>query len=300
MIKAHGGYDMKKRITSIILTVILAAAAFSGCGSNTGQNTPADTETAETKAEATEAIEAATEASVRTTFTVGFDAEYPPYGYMDDNGEYVGFDLECAQLVCDALGWELIKKPINWDSKDMELESGTIDCIWNGFSITPERLDKYAWSEAYVDNTQVMLVAADSNIKELKDLEGKNVIVQAASAALEALNGEDCAELKSSFASLTENPDYNTAFMNLESGAADAIAIDIGVAEYQISQREEGQYVILEEAFYTEQYGIGFKLGNEELRDTVQTELLKLVDTGKFAEVAEKYGIDTDMLCLGK
>lgn len=291
---------MKKRITSIILTVILAAAAFSGCGSNTGQNTPADTETAETKAEATEAIEAATEASVRTTFTVGFDAEYPPYGYMDDNGEYVGFDLECAQLVCDALGWELIKKPINWDSKDMELESGTIDCIWNGFSITPERLDKYAWSEAYVDNTQVMLVAADSNIKELKDLEGKNVIVQAASAALEALNGEDCAELKSSFASLTENPDYNTAFMNLESGAADAIAIDIGVAEYQISQREEGQYVILEEAFYTEQYGIGFKLGNEELRDTVQTELLKLVDTGKFAEVAEKYGIDTDMLCLGK
>ena len=286
---------MKKRITSIILTVILAAAAFSGCGSNTGQNTPADTEAAET-----EAIEAATDASVRTTFTVGFDAEYPPYGYMDDNGEYVGFDLECAQLVCDALGWELIKKPINWDSKDMELESGTIDCIWNGFSITPERLDKYAWSEAYVDNTQVMLVAADSNIKELKDLEGKNVIVQAASAALEALNGEDCAELKSSFASLTENPDYNTAFMNLESGAADAIAIDIGVAEYQISQREEGQYVILEEAFYTEQYGIGFKLGNEELRDTVQTELLKLVDTGKFAEVAEKYGIDTDMLCLGK
>jgi len=300
MIKAHGGYDMKKRITSIILTVILAAAAFSGCGSNTGQNTPADTEAAETKAAETEATEAATDASVRTTFTVGFDAEYPPYGYMDDNGEYVGFDLECAQLVCDALGWELIKKPINWDSKDMELESGTIDCIWNGFSITPERLDKYAWSEAYVDNTQVMLVAADSNIKELKDLEGKNVIVQAASAALEALNGEDCAELKSSFASLTENPDYNTAFMNLESGAADAIAIDIGVAEYQISQREEGQYVILEEAFYTEQYGIGFKLGNEELRDTVQTELLKLVETGKFAEVAEKYGIDTDMLCLGK
>lgn len=302
---------MRKRIVSIMLTAALAAAALTGCGSeirqmsseaegfDTSQTDELLTEE-DTETPGDDTADGSGEESERTTLTVGFDAEYPPYGYMDEDGEYVGFDLECAELVCDALGWELVKKPINWDTKDMELGSETIDCIWNGFSITPERLDKYVWSDAYVDNTQVMLVAADSDIQSLSDLEGKNVMVQAASSALEALNSDDCAELKESFASLTESPDYNTAFMNLESGAAEAIAIDIGVAEYQITQREEGQYLILDEPFYTEQYGIGFKLGNEELRDTIQAELLKLVDSGKYEEVAVKYGIDPEMLCLGK
>lgn len=231
-----------------------------------------------------------------TTFTVGFDAEYPPFGYMDDNGEYVGFDLDVAQLVCDNLGWTLEKKPINWDSKDMELESGNIDCIWNGFTING-REDDYTWSDAYLNNEQVIVVAADSGIETLADLAGKNVVVQAASAALDALNGEDMAELTASFGSLTENPDYNTAFMNIDSGAADAVAVDIGVAKYQLAQREEGKYVILEEPIQSEQYGIGFKLGNEELRDTVWAEVLKLYEEGKVTELAEKYEV-ADMLCI--
>ena len=175
------------------------------------------------------------------TLTVGFDAQYPPFGYKDDNGEYVGFDLDLAQEVCDNLGWELVKKPINWDSKDMELNSGSIDCIWNGFTING-REDDYTWSDPYLNNEQVMVVAADSGIEKLDDLAGKNVVVQAASAALDALNSDDNKDLTASFASLTENPDYNTAFMNLDSGAADAIAVDIGVAKYQLSQREEGKY----------------------------------------------------------
>ena len=88
-------------------------------------------------------------AGERTTLTVGFDAEYPPYGYMDDNGEYTGFDLELAQAVCEMEGWELVKKPINWDSKDMELNSGAIDCIWNGFTMNG-REDDYTFSVPYV------------------------------------------------------------------------------------------------------------------------------------------------------
>ena len=146
------------------------------------------------------------------TLTVGFDAEYPPFGYKDDNGEYVGFDLDLAQEVCDNLGWELVKKPINWDSKDMELNSGSIDCIWNGFTING-REDDYTWSDPYLNNEQVMVVAADSGIEKLTDLAGKNVVVQAASAALDALNNDDNKDLTASFGSLTENPDYNTAFM---------------------------------------------------------------------------------------
>ena len=229
--------------------------------------------------------------------TVGFDAEYPPFGYMDESGEYVGFDLDVAQKVCDNLGWELVKKPINWDSKDMELNSGNIDCIWNGFTING-REDDYTWSDPYLNNEQVMVVASDSGIETLADLAGKNVVVQAASAALDALNSEDNKELTDSFASLTENPDYNTAFMNIDSGAADAVAVDIGVAKYQLAQREEGKYKILDEPIQSEQYGIGFAKGNEELRDTVWTEVMKLYDEGEIDKLAEQYGV-ADMLCLG-
>lgn len=231
------------------------------------------------------------------TFTVGFDAEYPPFGYMDEDGEYTGFDLELAQAVCDLQGWELVKTPIDWDSKDMELNSGNIDCIWNGFTING-REDDYTWSDPYLNNEQVMVVASDSGIETLADLAGKNVVVQAASAALDALNSEDNKELTDSFASLTENPDYNTAFMNIDSGAADAVAVDIGVAKYQLAQREEGKYKILDEPIQSEQYGIGFAKGNEELRDTVWAEVMKLYDEGEIDKLAEQYGV-ADMLCLG-
>lgn len=231
------------------------------------------------------------------TLIVGFDAEYPPFGYKDDNGEYVGFDLDLAQEVCDNLGWELVKKPINWDSKDMELNSGNIDCIWNGFTING-REDDYTWSDPYLNNEQVMVVASDSGIETLADLAGKNVVVQAASAALDALNSDDNKDLTDSFASLTENPDYNTAFMNIGSGAADAVAVDIGVAKYQLAQREEGKYKILDEPIQSEQYGIGFAKGNEELRDTVWAEVMKLYDEGEIDKLAEQYGV-ADMLCLG-
>lgn len=231
------------------------------------------------------------------TFTVGFDAEFPPYGYMDDNGEYVGFDLDLAEEVCKRNGWELVKRPIDWNSKDMELTSGNIDCIWNGFTMNG-REDDYTWSDPYIDNSQVFVVAKDSGIATMADLAGKAVGVQADSSALSALNEEDNSDLKNSFASLTEYADYNTAFMDLEAGALDAVAMDIGVANYQIASRGDG-YVILDEKLSTEQYAVGFKLGNEELRDTVNKTLLEMVDDGTFMKIADKWGV-ADTVCLGK
>ena len=149
------------------------------------------------------------------TFTVGFDAEFPPYGYMDDNGEYVGFDLDLAAEVCKRNNWELVKRPIDWDSKDMELSSGSIDCIWNGFTMNG-REDEYTWTSPYVDNSQVFVVAQDSGITTFEDLAGKNVGVQRDSSALNALNDEETPEnvaLRDSFGKLTEYADYNTAFI---------------------------------------------------------------------------------------
>ena len=232
------------------------------------------------------------------TLVVGFDAEYPPYGYMDENGEYTGFDLELAQAVCDLEGWELEKKPISWDSKDQELESGSIDCIWNGFTMNG-REDDYTFSVPYVDNSQVIVVAEDSGIETLEDLAGKTVGVQAASAALELLQSEEEGgqkELADTFGSLNEFADYNTAFTELQAGALDALAIDVGVANYQLKSRGEG-FMMLDETLNTEQYAIGFKKGNDELCEIVNADLQKLTDDGTVAELAEKYDI-ADMVTL--
>ena len=229
-------------------------------------------------------------------FTVGFDAEYPPYGYMDENGQYTGFDLELAEEVCKLRGWELVKQPIVWDSKDNELNSGSIDCIWNGFTING-REDAYEWSVPYVDNSQVIVVSEKSGIKDLKGLAGKTVGVQAASAALGVLtDAEGQKELADTFGKLQEFGDYNTAFVELEAGSIDALAMDIGVAQYQIDSRKGG-FVILDEHLNAEQYGVGFKKGNTELRDKINESLKELKKNGKFDELAKKYNL-SDMTCL--
>ncbi len=264
-----------KKIAAILMAGVLAVTMV-GCGSASGA---ANAE--------------------KKTFTVGFDAEFPPYGYKDESGEYVGFDLDLAQEVCSRQGWELVKQPIDWDAKDMELDSGAIDCIWNGFTING-REEQYTWSVPYVDNSQVFVVAEDAGIAAKADLAGKTVGVQKDSSALAALEGDEKA-LADTFAALNQYADYNTAFMDLEAGAIDALAIDIGVASYQIASRNGG-YVLLDEYLSTEQYGIGFKLGNEELKNTVEATLLEMAKDGTFMKIAEKYadfGL-TDSVCLGK
>ena len=271
-------------ISAVVLGVLLA-----GCA---GQNQPSETQS---QGEASVSKDSQEE---KSTFTVGFDAEYPPYGYMDDNGEYTGFDLELAQAVCDLRGWELKKMPIAWDFKDKELESGAVDCIWNGFTMTGKE-DDYTWSDPYVDNSQVIVVSEKSGIRSLADLSGKTVGVQAASAALTLLQSteeEGQKKLADTFGALQEFPDYNTAFVELEAGSLDALAIDIGVAQYQIKSRNGG-YLILDEHLNAEKYGIGFKKGNTQLRDQVNESRHELVENGTFAKLAEKYDL-SDMVCL--
>ncbi len=274
-----------KKFLAIAAAIVMAAGVMSGCSSSTTEETPVEgEETTEEGAEGEETAE-------RTQFIVGFDAEYPPYGYMDENGEYVGFDLDLAQEVCDRNGWELVKQPIDWNSKDMELNSGSIDCIWNGFTMTG-REDEYTFSDPYVDNSIVFVVLTDSDIQTKDDLAGKVVVTQAGSSALTALtNEEDNDEnlaLAASFASLEQVADYNTAFMELESGLVDAIAVDIGVAQYQLTSRGD-TFRQLEEPLSTEQYAIGFKLGNTELRDQVQATLNEMVEDGTFDEIVANY-----------
>ncbi len=231
----------------------------------------------------------------KRTLNLGFDAEFPPYGYMGEDGEYTGFDIDMAKALCERLDWELKLVPISWDSRDMELESGTIDCIWNGFTING-REEQYTWTDAYMDNSQVFVVRSDSGIVSFSDLAGKIVAVQTESSAQAALEAEENAELLASFSKLEKVGDYNTAFMKLESGAADAIAMDAGVARFQTEGREDA-FMLLDEALVAEKYGIGFLLGNTELRDEVQAELMKMAEDGAFAEISNKwFGYDVCIL----
>ena len=266
-----------KKYLALLLTMVMGVSVLTGCGGSE----PAADDSAE-----------------KTTFTVGFDAEYPPYGYRTEDGDYAGFDLDLAAEVCARQGWELVKQPIDWNAKDMELNSGAIDCIWNGFTMNG-REDSYLFSEPYVDNSIVYVVNADSDIQTEADLAGKYVITQAGSSALAAL--QDKADVVATFAALDEIADYNTAFMNLEAGTNDAIAVDIGVAQYQL-QTKADKFRMLEEPLSTEQYAIGFRMDDTELRDTVQATLNEMVEDGTFMEIASNYAdynLDK-MVCLGK
>mgnify|MGYP002616494592 FL=1 len=227
-------------------------------------------------------------------FIVGFDAAFPPYGYQDENGEYVGFDLDLAAEVCNRNDWELVKQPIDWDTKDMELNSGTISCIWNGFTMNG-REDEYAWTDPYVDNSQVFVVKSDSGIASFADLAGKSVAVQTDSSAEAALKEDDNKDLLDSFKELVVVADYNTAFMNLDSDAVNAIAMDIGVAKYQMESRD-GSYTILDDVLSAEQYAVGFAKSNTELRDKVQKTLNDMRDDGTFQKIAEKWDLTDSII----
>ena len=261
---------MKRRIISVLLASFMALSVFAGCGGDKGGD----------------------------KFIVGFDANYPPYGYMGEDGEYTGFDLELAEAFCELEGWELVKQPIDWETKDQTLNGGEIDCIWNGFTMNG-REDDYTFSVPYVDNSQVIVVAKDSGIDSFEDLAGKVVGVQAGSAALEVLQSEEEGgrkELTDTFKSLEQFADYNIAFTELQAGALDALAIDIGVAKYQLESRGTG-FMMLDDILNKEQYAVGVKKGNQELIDKINEGLQKLANDGTVDELAEKYGI-ADMVIL--
>ena len=292
------------------ILALLSAAAVVGSLAACGTSAPASS-AASGSASSTAAASASGSAE-RTTFTVGFDAEYPPYGYKADDGSYVGFDLDLAQEVCDRNGWELVRQPIDWNSKDMELDAGNIDCIWNGFTMTG-REDSYTWVGPYVNNSIVFVVNADSGITDASELAGRPVITQSGSSALTALtadpgdgSNDENLTLAASFSALDEVPDYNTAFMNLESGVDDAIAVDIGVANYQLKTRGSDKFVMLEKPLSTEQYGIGFKKDNTELADQVKATLDEMLADGTFTKIATAAAENYDapelagMICYGE
>ena len=225
------------------------------------------------------------------TLIVGFDAEYPPFGYKDDNGEYVGFDLDLAQEVCDNLGWELVKKPINWDSKEQELDTGKIDCIWNGLTISKQRQKVMLCSESYMDNHQVLVVPANSKIKSLKDIKKQNVGVQKGSTAADAV--DNTKELKDANIQLLAD---NVQILNDLGNGLDAAVMDEVVAKYY-TKKDAGKYKVLEDSVTTEKYVIGFRKDDKALCKEVIKQLKAMAKDGTLKKISTKW-FDEDITTI--
>ena len=217
---------------------------------------------------------------------VGFDKSYPPYGFVGDDGKYTGFDLDLAKAVCEKQGWKVKYEAIDWDAKDTLLNSGAINCIWNGFT-KEGREKKYTFSKPYMLNEQVLVVKKDAGIKSWGDLSGKTVITQTDSAAQDVLEG-DQKKLAATFASLDTIGDYNTAFMQLESGAVDAVACDLSIAQYQLAAKPDA-YTQLDKPLSSEHYAVGFKKGDKKTATAVTKALKGLYEDGTVKELCDKY-----------
>ena len=291
---------MKKKVMSLVMAGMMVLS-LAGCNSKPAETTAATAASSEAESEseaasAEEASEAGTDAvTAGGTFTVGFDQDFPPMGFIGNDGEYTGFDLALARETATRLGLDFVPQPIAWDSKDMELDSGNVDCIWNGFTMNG-REDNYTWTDAYMNNEQVFVVLADSEIQMVADLAGKVVAVQVDSSAEAAL--KDDPDLVATFGTLQTVPDYNTALQDLQMGAVDAVAMDSIVAGFQIEQRGDG-FRWLDETLAAEQYGVGFKKGNTELRDQVQKVLEEMAADGTLAKISEEW-FSKDITTIGK
>jgi polar amino acid transport system substrate-binding protein len=227
---------------------------------------------------------------------LGLDDSFPPMGFRNEANEIVGYDVDLAKEVCSRLGVELALQPIDWNAKEQELNTGEIDCIWNGFTITEERKQNVLYTPPYLKNAQVIVVKGDSPIARLADLAGKSAGTQAGSSSVDAIDGAP--EFKASLKSVIEYKDFLTALMDLDVGGIDAVVIDLVVANDNIN-RSGKDFRILTETLGEEEFGIGFRKGDKALVDKVWETLLAMAADGTVAEISTRW-LGADISIIGK
>ena len=234
----------------------------------------------------------------KKTFVMGIDPEYPPFSYLDENGEYAGFDVEICKAACDLLGWDFEVFSVNWDQKLVQLNGKECDCIWSGMTILDSMKDAgYVISAPYYDNTQVIMVKEGSDIKSSADLAGKVVAVQLGTSGESLLKG-DLADMAATFDELTTCDSFLKCFTELDSNGVDAVFVDKPVAE-SYAAKNEG-FTIIDENLGAEQYGIAFRADDAELCASIEDAVAKLVENGTYAEIAAKYpDIVNNLIFLG-
>ena len=278
-----------KKLIALMLAMVMALSLVA-CGKPAENDNSANDNNTNTDGDAT----------ATRTFVMGVDAEYPPFSYLGEDGQYTGFDVEVCKAVCDLLGWDLQVFGVNWDQKLVQLDAKECDCVWSGMTILDSMKEAgYVISAPYYDNTQVIMVKEGSDIKSSADLAGKVVAVQLGTSG-EALlaDGGDLADLAATFADLTTGDSFLKCFTELGGGAVDAVIVDKPVA---VSYAESNKgFTVLDEGLGAEQYGIAFRAGDEELCATVEDAVAQLVANGTYAEIAAKYpDIANNLTLLG-
>lgn len=278
---------MKRFISALAL--VLSLTLLAACGGNSAPSSQAapssDAASASTAAPGSSSAEENAAADIRQ-LVIGLDDQFPPMGFRDDNNRLVGFDIDLAKAVCDRLGIEAVPTPIDWTTKEFELDGGKVDVLWNGLTITDARKESMLMSPAYIANAQVIVVRSDSGITTLADLAGKVVALQETSSADEAY--AECAAAGTE-AELVKAPENISLFNDLKIGRIDAVVIDKVFGDYYIAENGEGLLVTLEEQLADEEYGIAFKKGNQELADLILSTLDELVKDGTAAEISKTW-----------
>ena len=263
-----------KKIATLGIIGVLGTSLIA-CG---GSSSQASSESSGKETEAKGTIE-------KKELVIGLDDTFVPMGFKDENGELVGFDVELAKVVCEKLGKEYKFQAIDWSMKETELNSGNIDLIWNGYSISDERKEKVDFSKPYLDNKQIIVTLADSSINKKADLEGKKVGAQNQSTAVDAVKADE----KFDGGDLVTFENNNDALMDLEAGRLDAIVVDEILARYYIEARGSEKYKILDENFGDEQYGVGIRKGDTEFVDAFNKALDEVVADGTAGEISKKW-----------
>ena len=221
------------------------------------------------------------------TLIMGLDDTFAPMGFRDEKGNLIGFDIDLANEVAKRIGVTMEFQPIDWSMKETELNAGNIDFIWNGYTITAERKEKVSFTKPYLENSQIIVTLADSDIAAKADLAGKNVCVQAESSALDAINAEP--QVASSFGKLVEFSTNNEAFSDLEAGRSDALVVDEVLARFYMKQNGQEKYKVLEEDFGDEEYGIGIRKADTELLKKVDAAMDEMRSDGTYDEIYQKW-----------
>lgn len=258
-----------KKVKVFMILVVLSLFA-SGCGSKD------------------KTVDAWSKIEERGSIIVGLDDTFVPMGFRDNSGNLTGFDVELARVAAEKMGLKIEFQPIDWNLKEQELDSGNIDLIWNGYTITEERLKKVNFTKPYLDNRQVIVVLSDSDINTKEDLKDRTVATQNSSSSLEALEKAGViSDFKNGEAVLFDT--YNEAFMDLEAGRVEAVVADEILARYYIAERGEEKYKVLKDDFGDEEYGVGVRLGDKTLLEKLNKALDEMKEDGTAKEISEKW-----------
>lgn len=269
-----------KKLFTFALAGALSISMLAGCGSSSNEST-----TSESKEDTS-----LTDVQSAGYFTLGLDADFAPMGFTDDNGEIVGFDIDLAKAVGEKMGVDVEVKPIDWDSKDMELSSGKIDVIWNGFSITDERRQEVLFSNPYLSTKQSIVVKKGSDITKKADLAGKKIALQDGSTSEDALKADTATYESVGDDNISRFKENSQVLMEVDSGRADAAVIDEVFVRYYL-QKENllDKYTVLEEGFDEEDYGVGGRKGDYALMEAINKALDECKADGTTSEISQKW-----------